>query len=104
MSCVGMYDGSACPHSLSVARDVISLRSLDIDHEYELRAILHKWAQRRANLPKAPSSWDEGIDSNVLRHLCFSLAPSEQHGAPWLKPRCHSCHINMPHERPPLSF
>ena len=69
------------------------------------------WVQALASLPRAPSSWDDGVDGALLCHLLFSVRYDPAHGAAMLRFRCgpvpgqHGtktdfCHeLSMPHYR-----
>ena len=64
-----------------------------------------------APLPRAPATWDNGVDGALLCHLLFSVNDNPAHGAAMLRFRCagpvrgprgskYYCQkLNMPHYR-----
>ena len=107
--------GGVCPHNfhvdLTCARAYATLGELHLDHEQDLVVTCDMWVQALASLPRAPSSWDDGVDGALLCHLLFSVRYDPAHGAAMLCFRCgpvpgqHGtktdfCHeLNMPHYR-----
>ena len=77
---------------------------LQMDHEYEMKVILTKWADRRSQFDSPPQTWDAGIDPGLLCHVLFSVKPSAVYGYQWVLPRCHDCHVGMPHGRDKPDF
>ena len=103
--CVGEYNGDPCPNATAVPlSEVGQLGVLQLDHEFEFRLIMKKWAYARQQQEERPTTWDAGINPGLLCHLLFSLAPSAEHGMEWVRPRCSQCHVNCPHERAKPSF
>ena len=50
------------------------------------------WVQALAALPRAPSTWDDGVDGTLLCHLLFSVHNNPAHGAAMLRFRCGPVH------------
>ena len=115
LRCVGPPHGGVCPRNfhvdLTCARAYATLGELHLDHEQDLVVTCDMWVQALASLPRAPSSWDDGVDGALLCHLLFSVRYDPAHGAAMLRFRCgpvpgqHGtktdfCHeLNMPHYR-----
>lgn len=106
LACVGEFNGDPCPNAATAVplSEVGQLGVLQLDHEFEFRLIMKKWAYARQQLEERPTTWDAGINPGLLCHLLFSLAPSAEHGMEWVRPRCSQCHVNCPHERAKPSF
>ena len=116
LRCVGPPHGGACPRNsyvdLTCARAYATLGELHLDHEQDLVVTCDMWVQALAALPRAPSTWDDGVDGALLCHLLFSVHNNPAHGAAMLRFRCgpmhgqhgtntnYWCHkLNMPHYR-----
>jgi hypothetical protein len=63
-----------------------ALERLHLDHERPLHATCHRW--RRAAMPAAPQSWDDGLDGAALCHDLFGVCVSAAHGAACVRFRC----------------
>jgi hypothetical protein len=71
--------------------------------------LLSEWRLIRERLQPPPQHWDDGIDSERLLHMLFSVAhdPNPRlasEGAPYVRTRCRECHKQMSHSRMPLEF
>ena len=92
LRCVGLLDGTPCPHAMTVelgwggegawgACDVCAvgeaLEQLHLDHERPLHETCRWWIEQ---LPRAPRTWDDGLDGAALCHDLFGVA--HEHCAP----------------------
>ena len=73
---MGAPHGGACSHNLRVdltsARAYVTLGELHLDHEQDLVVTCDMWVQAlAAPLPRAPATWDDGVDGALLCHLLF---------------------------------
>ena len=70
LRCVGPPHGGACPHNFRVdltsARAYATLGELHLDHEQDLVVTCDMWVQALAALPRAPATWDDGVDGAFL--------------------------------------
>ena len=66
----GAPAGGACPHNFCVdltsARAYATLGELHLDHEQDLVVTCDMWVQALAALPRAPATWDDGVDGAFL--------------------------------------
>ena len=108
LRCVGLLDGTPCPHAVVVelgsgrgdgrgargadaaaaaaaAASAAALEQLHLDHERPLHETCRWWAGR---LPRAPRAWDDGLDGAALCHDLFGVAPDDAHGPPRVCFRC----------------
>ena len=69
---MGPPHGGTNPHhfcvDLTCARAYATLGELHLDHEHDL--VVTCGRSRRA-LPRAPATWDDGVDGALLCHLLF---------------------------------
>ena len=92
LRCVGLLDGTPCPHAMTVelgwggegawgACDVCTvgeaLEQLHLDHERPLHETCRWWIEQ---LPRAPRTWDDGLDGAALCHDLFGVAHDGVHG------------------------
>lgn len=100
LRCAGPLDGDgACPNAMRVdltasAGALASLCALHLDHTIEVQRICDTW---KAALPRAPQSWDDGIQGIVLAHLLFGTRPLGQR-PPNIALRCGSARKHAPAE------
>ena len=98
----GKANGKAV--SVSLAKIDIFHKSLQMDHEYEIRRFYDIWLTIRQNLQPSPTRWDDGVNGKVLLFSLLSLVADPVLGAPWVRPRCKTHHVSMPHGRQLLDF
>ena len=92
--------------------DPVSLKGMELDHEYDLERLTYAWLTIRWALPASEREhgpWDAGIDKNKLFMYLYGLNDHAELGCAWLVPRCAGrpgdCHYGNPvHPRswPPL--
>ena len=116
VTCGGQFNGSPCPHGAN-GRPVVWRRSIpeemacmEIDHEHEIALILDSWSTARAHAwavlpPDSPAPpWEAGIAPAKLCHALFGIVDDAHMGAAYVVPRCHKCHMHMPHSRVRIDF
>ena len=103
LKCVGPSYGDPCGFCVDLTSSSAfhMLEHMHLDHEQDVVITCDMW--KRA-LPHNPTSWDEGINRNLLCHLLFGVDDDSEHGPAMLRFRCgpkaSHCHkLNMPHYR-----
>jgi hypothetical protein len=101
LRCVGPSYGKPCGFRVDLTSwdSFDMLEHLHLDHEQDLVITCDMW--KRA-MPQLPSSWDDGVNRDLLCHLLFGIDRSTEHGPAMLRFRCgpkaSHCHkLNMPH-------
>ena len=65
---------------------------LHLDHEKDKVVTCDMWVQALAALPRAPSTWDDGVHGALLCHLLFSVHDNPAQGAAMQRFRCSPVH------------
>jgi hypothetical protein len=77
MNCAGPLQGEGCPSNMEVnpncLTDLDKMCLLHMDHAYPLHIICHTWMQIINSQPNPLTSWDQGIDKDLVCHLLFGV-------------------------------